>query len=113
MATPGREISMSKRMAGVRNGLVVVFALAPIAARGQVVKPVMVSGSIPATPQSINAAGSVVGYLSNGANDTPQMWTLNAGAYVQNLLPTLAGNPLGAANAINASGMIAGYGQPT
>lgn len=80
--------------------------------QGQVLRSLPTASGIP-FPQKISPNGTVVGYVSVGAVDTPRVWTLNGSAYVEQTLPTVAGFPQGGANAINASGMIAGYGQDT
>jgi hypothetical protein len=78
--------------------------------QAQLLRSLPTASGIP-FPQKIAPNGTVVGYVSVGAVDTPRVWTLNGSAYVEQTLPTVTGFPQGGANAINSSGMIAGYGQ--
>lgn len=80
--------------------------------RAQLLRSLPTATGIP-FPQKIAPNGTVVGYVSVGAIDAPRVWTLNGSAYVEQTLPTVTGFSQGGANAINASGMIAGYGQDT
>lgn len=78
------------------------------------VRPPVSGPNVGAAAQSINNDGVVVGYVRNGLDTYPVVWTWTTqSGYFPNPLPFIPGTAVGAANSINAAGLIAGYAQPT